>query len=259
VGLDVYVGSLTRYLTGDWELVTETAGRELGITVHVERLDEPEDAIRDPDVVREAVLDWRNTLSDALGKPLEWREDDAAPYFTDKPDWGGLVSLHLLAAHVEHPELDLPLEVPEDPFEEPLLQAVIGPDKRGFLKRRRNSDPPRFATLYTPEVWLPVDEDGVWQATFVTGDTVRMASVLALARDLRELANELGAGEDDLRTWSESGGGGEVVGTVETEGGQVLQQLAPGTVLEEGRFGLATVLALAELAVEHRLPMKLDY
>jgi hypothetical protein len=259
VGLDVYVGSLTRYLTGDWELVTETQARELGIPIRVERLNEPEDAIRDPDVVRDAVLDWRNTLSAALGKPLEWREDDVAPYFTDKPDWRGIVGLHMLAAHVEHPELELPHEQPEEPFDHPLLQAVMGSEKRGLLRRRRDTSPPRFASLYTPEVWLPVDEDGVWQATFVTGDTVRMASVLALARDLRELADELGATEDDLHAWRESGGGGDVVGTVETDNGQVLQQVAPGTVLEEGRFGLATVLALAELAVEHRLPMKLDY
>jgi hypothetical protein len=239
MGLDVYVGSLTRYLTGDWELIVETQARELGIPIRVERPNEPEDAIRDPDVVRDAVLDWRNTLSAALGKPLEWREDDAAPYFTDKPDWRGLIGLHMLAAHAEHPELELPHEQPEDPFAHPLLRAVMGPEKHGLLRRRRHEGPPRFASLYTPEVWLPVDVDGVWQATFVTGDTVRMASVLALARDLRELAGEVGATEDDLCEWRTSGGGDGVA--------------------DEGRFALAVVLELAELAVDHRLPMKLDY
>jgi hypothetical protein len=259
MGLDVYVGTLTRYLTGGWELVAETQARELGLTVEVVRADEPEDAISDPDVVRDAVLDWRNALSGALGKTLEWREDDAAPYFTDKPDWAGLIGLHMLAAHVEHPELELPVERPEDPFGHPLLKAVTTPERHGLLRRKRDAAPPRFATLYTPELWLLVDEDGVWQAPFVTGHELRMASVLALARDLRSLADELGATEDDLREWRESGGVGAVVGTIETENGQVLQQVAPGTVLEEARFGLATMLELAELAVEHRLPMKLDY
>lgn len=35
MGLDVYVGTLTRYYSGDWELITQRVGRELGLTVEV--------------------------------------------------------------------------------------------------------------------------------------------------------------------------------------------------------------------------------
>jgi hypothetical protein len=37
MGLDVYVGSLTRYYTGDWETIVQQAGREMGLEVRVER------------------------------------------------------------------------------------------------------------------------------------------------------------------------------------------------------------------------------
>jgi hypothetical protein len=37
VGLDLYVGPLTRYHLGDWLTVVQQAGRELGITVQVDR------------------------------------------------------------------------------------------------------------------------------------------------------------------------------------------------------------------------------
>src|SRR5206468_184676 len=122
VGLDVYVGTLTRYLVGDWELATERFAREAGIPFQVIRTNEPEDPVRDPDVVRDAVLDWRTALSEGLGADLSWAESDAMPYFTDKPDWRGYNSLLLLAAHDEHPGLPLPDELPEDPFAHPLLE-----------------------------------------------------------------------------------------------------------------------------------------
>lgn len=41
MGLDVYVGSLTRYYSGDWESVVEQAAREQGLDFHVLRVAEP--------------------------------------------------------------------------------------------------------------------------------------------------------------------------------------------------------------------------
>ena len=41
MGLDLYVGSLTRYHVGDWELVAQTAARELGLPLKVVRQHDP--------------------------------------------------------------------------------------------------------------------------------------------------------------------------------------------------------------------------
>src|SRR5689334_5222627 len=89
VGLDIYVGSLTRYYAGDWELVAQKVAREMGAPLTVIRKHDPEDAIRDPEQIRPAVLAWRQGLSQALQEtltaPLDWDESPEAPYFTDKP------------------------------------------------------------------------------------------------------------------------------------------------------------------------------
>jgi hypothetical protein len=37
MGLNVYVGTLTRYYAGEWELVTQTAAREAGLSFEVVR------------------------------------------------------------------------------------------------------------------------------------------------------------------------------------------------------------------------------
>jgi hypothetical protein len=164
--------------------------------------------------------------------------------------------LLFLAAHDEHPDVPIPEEFPDEPHEHPLLQRV-SPDKRRFF-RRSASVPPRYYALYSPDLWLPTELGAVWSAEFVTGEEMMMSSTLVLRAQLRELARRLGAGERDLARWRESGGGGQVVGTMEVSG-QIIEKVKPGSPQEKGRFGLALLLELAERAVEHTLPLKLDY
>src|SRR6266436_6378887 len=58
MGLDIYVGSLTRYYAGDWETVVQRHARETGVSVRVVRSNESEDAVTDPQVIRSVL---RNT------------------------------------------------------------------------------------------------------------------------------------------------------------------------------------------------------
>src|SRR5919109_5529610 len=99
MGLDVYVGSLCRYYAGDWETIVQQFGREQGFDVRVERWNEPEDRITDPEEIRTIVDGWRSALGKALGKDLSWNESADAPYYTDKPAWDGYGSLQALAAY----------------------------------------------------------------------------------------------------------------------------------------------------------------
>jgi len=54
MGLDVYVGSFTRYYAGDWETVVQRYGRETGLKVDVVRPLDPPDSTRDPGQIRSA-------------------------------------------------------------------------------------------------------------------------------------------------------------------------------------------------------------
>ena len=86
MGLDIYIGSLTRYYAGDWELIAQQAAREMGVPLQIVRSqDDPADAIRDPGVIRPVVKQWREQLSESLAEHLstllDWNEEADAPYF----------------------------------------------------------------------------------------------------------------------------------------------------------------------------------
>jgi hypothetical protein len=230
VGLDVYVGSLTRYYAGDWETVVEQAAREGGFEVQVVRPEPDGDALADPDEITQVVVAWRDALSDAVGQPLDWVEGPAAPYFTDKPAWDGYGSLQVLAACVERDERKRPKEAVEDWA------------KHKAWKKATKADQPRFASLYFPELWLPVALGGVLETNDAAGNDVMIGSSVELLADLRAVNDaSFGGSADELAQWRYAGA-------------------EPGGPFDEtAKFGLAVFLDLSEQSVAERLPMRLDY
>jgi hypothetical protein len=97
MALDVYVGSLTRYYSGDWENAAEKIARERGVQYRVTRT-QPTDVVRDAGRIRPVVLAWRRKLGEALsGKvdaALDWDESADRPprggpvvMLVEAPDW----------------------------------------------------------------------------------------------------------------------------------------------------------------------------
>src|SRR5258708_25787997 len=79
MGLGVYVGPLTRYHMGDWLLIAQQAGEQLGMKVTIVRTrPEPADAITDPAAGLDALLGWQSRLCAALGGPQP-RAEPAGP------------------------------------------------------------------------------------------------------------------------------------------------------------------------------------
>jgi hypothetical protein len=236
MGLDVYVGTLTRYYAGEWKTVVQTTARDAGMTVHVVRQSEPPDAVRDPAQLEAAVIAWRSGISaglvDHLERPLMWREGMAPPYFTDKPAWDCYSALLIWAAHDEHSDGSLPVVAPDDWTTDP---AIALSQAAGFRSRYGQ-------LLYDTELWLPGTFGFTFRAEDPTGSTVGIGSVEALAEQLRELNERTWrADAPTLRTWRQAGA--ECGGPFEVS----------------ARFGFAVLESLAQSAAEHCLPMKLDY
>jgi hypothetical protein len=173
VGLDVYVGSLTRYYVEGAADVVERIARHQGMAVDGQEAEA---------VIRAAVLGWREGLSrwlgDRLAGPLDWDESAPAPCFTDKPGWDGYGGALLLAAHDEHPELPPPAAVSADWPDDPAYQAASA---RGAGSR--------YAQLLTPELWLPCRFDFTVRTRDLTGEEVELGSSAALLDQLERLAD----------------------------------------------------------------------
>ncbi|MGW4498145.1 hypothetical protein ACWENR_05945 [Micromonospora sp. NPDC004336] len=235
MGLDLYVGPLTRYHLGDWLTITQQIGAQEGYDVRIVRAHEEEDGETDPDVVQDVVRGWQQWLGEALGGPVDWPDDPTRPYWTDKPDWDGFGAVLLLAAYDEQPDLrPSPWDRKDDPrgfADAPAYQAAA-------------AQPERYLSLLSGvEWWLPLDDDPlVFEASRPAGEPTPMASVARLVAELRLLDERAGvlAGHDPAE----------------------LRRGLPGddpTVTEVARFGLAVMLHLAETALHHRQPLLLDY
>ena len=236
MGLDVYVGSLSRYYSQDWETVVQRAGREGGVPVEVIGQQGLKDEGADPATIREAVLAWRaqlaEALADSLEEPLDWREDLDAPYFTDKPAWDCYSALLLWAAYAEHPELERPEGCVEDWSTDQAYRLCSSAEPGTHYPN----------LLKGTEWWLPTELPFVFTAADPSGAVAVFGSSVRLAAELSELNSRTWkADPDTLVAWRRNGA-------------------EYGSPLEVGaRFAFAVFEGLAREAVQHRLVMKLDY
>jgi hypothetical protein len=220
VGLDVYVGSLTRYYVEGPVDVVDRIARHQGLPYG--------DGHEAEDVLRAAVLRWRDGLSrwlgDRLAAPLDWDESGPAPCFTDKPGWDGYGGTLLLAAHDEHPELPAPPVVSAD-----------WPDDLAYQAATALGAGSRYQQLLTPELWLPCRFEFTVRTQDVTGEEVELGSSAALLEQLERLAARYRLDGHPI----DDGDGSSL-------------SSAAGT-------GLSVLLRLAARSVRHRVPMMLDF
>src|SRR5690348_5881597 len=154
MGLDIYVGSLTRYYAHDWETVIQKAGREQGTPVVIVRSQSEPDAITDPAQVYQTVRRWQDLMLQGLRRAgssiekLDWDERADAPYFTDKPGWDCFGALLVLASHEQ---AVVPI------FSSRYPKRLADNWQMDFRLQGATASGGRYAHLLGCEVWLPID------------------------------------------------------------------------------------------------------
>lgn len=236
MGLDVYVGALSRYYSGNWEAIIQQSSHELGMEVQIFRANEPQYTLSNQDKIRNVIVNWRQKLSnDLCGKisiQLDWDESTEAPYFTDKPTWHSYWGLLLWAAYAEHPDLKMPSYLRDNLSTDPAYQASLN-DK--FQCKYDQ-------LLYGPELWLPCDFDFTFSARDVSRNNITIGSTKTLLSQLDNLnASTWNADEKTLQEWLQVG----------AERGALLETHA--------RFAFSVFNELAKFSIDNNLPMKLDY
>jgi hypothetical protein len=236
MALDVYVGSLTRYYAGDWESVADRTARERGGKAEAGRPHAAGVPKKDRERIQASVLAWRRTLDGALAphlvEPLSWNETSEAPWFTDGLSWDGFGSLVLWAAYAEQPTFRRPAALPKEWDDD---AALVRSNADGFRSRYSH-------LVRNVELWLPTTLDFTFEGEDVDGRRIIVGSSTTLRRQLGEL---------NAATWKME----------EDEMAALAQGRPSGRVSLEvtARHAMAVMSGLVRLAVQHRLPMKLDY
>jgi hypothetical protein len=191
---------------------------------------------RTPEHLRAAVIAWRAALSEQLGDriatPLDWNETPDAPHFTGRPGWDGFGSLVLWAAYAEHPALRRPESLPEAWDDDP---ALTRSKAAGFRSRYPH-------LMRDVELWLPSPFEFDVDGEDIAGRRVTMGSAATLQRQLADL---------NLATWEASAAAVAEWQRHPPDAAADLEFCA--------RYGFAVLTDLVRQAVDHRLPMKLDY
>ena len=241
MGLDNYVGPLTRYYTGNWETILQQATKGSDIPVRIVRPNPPYQGWfalllglfrpRGPAAAAKAVLRWRDRLRRELGiADLDWNEYPEAEYATDKPAWDCYGALVLWAAYDEFPNAkrrETANEWDKDP---------------AYLTSRVNPHSRYQHLIADTELWLPVEFRVPVRTAAVRGESIVVGSSVRLLAELREL---------NSRTWNASD---QQTSEWRYDGAEF-----GGPLESSARFGFSIFYELTKRSVAARLPMKLDY
>ena len=235
MGLDVYVGTFERYYTGQWETIIQKLGREAGMQVQVVRanqsgwLERVLGWFRPKPNVSADIEAWRSRLSKEAGVPLAWNESQDAEYFTDKPGWDCYGAVLLWAAYEEAGSGNRPITAESWSDDEVL---------RGAMENRSS----KYRHLLNgTEIWLP-GEIEPFSTESLARERVMIGSTTKLGGELAALNRATwNASPSEISAWRKAAP-------------------EPDAPLEESaKFGFALLSELVDLAIQHRLPMKLDY
>lgn len=236
MGLDIYVGALSRYYSRQWETVVQQMGREMGMNVTVIHANPVDDAITDPQELLNIVHHWRKDLAQRLpperADELSWNESFEAPYYTDKPAWDCFDALRIAAAHQEHPSWRKVKNVP----------AELASD-RSYRKSLKRGGAGRYAQLLLGvEMWLPFTSNLIFEAETPAGQQSLIGSTTALQNQLNALNRSL---------WQMDSAQLDAVRRADG------QQSDPLDI--KARFAFSIMKSLVDRAVADHMPMLLDY
>lgn len=239
MGLDIYVGSFSRYLAGDWLTVAAQAAATEGIKFAT-ILPGGEQESPDPAEITAMVASWKSAMADALEVTQTWDENPDAPYATDQPHWLGYGALLLLAARLERPELASDSDDPANFLDSAAFDAAHQDGSSMFP-----------SLLGGAQWWLPLQGlSATFTGTGFQGEMLAMSTLDLLEHELDVLSQGLGVTGQALAEALLMGGPGV--------DGPESPAAAPEYLLEWGVFGLAVFRELAAQAQRMQLPLLLD-
>lgn len=227
--VELFVGTLTRYYSTDWQDGRTRAGYPSPFGV------KGANAVTDPVELQGVIAEWRDNASEKLKEhlkhPLTWQEGMLPPYFVGELGMTGYGGAILLTAYTNYAHLPRPVMFMKTWEGDPAIDAAMKAEKKDPLWEVMNCG-----------IWLPDDFSFGIGMKDPSGAPLKAGSIELLWKGLQYL-NEVnwGASAEDIMTWR-------------------AREIAEGDPFEnQAQFGFAVFHEMCRLARENRLPMKLHY
>lgn len=228
--VELFVGTLTRYYSADWQ----NARTRAGYPSPFGQKTTPQ-TVTDPVELQGEIAEWRDNaslkLQEHLKGPLHWQEGMLPPYFVGELGMTGYGGAILLTAYTNHAHLPRPVMFMPTWAGDAAIDASLKAEKKDALWEVMNCG-----------IWFPDEFAFGIGLKDPSGTPLKAGSIELLWKGLQYL-NEVnwGASAEDIATWR-------------------TRDVADGDSFEtQAQFGFAVFHESCRLARENRLPMKLHY
>lgn len=260
MGLDLYVGPLCRYLSGDWKTVLQQEHEARGETLHVLRLGDSGEPLT-PDQAEKTVLEYQQRISrewtEKLSAPFTWNDTRSLPYWTDKPDNAGQNALAVWAAYLDQSELTRPVTLPDPYDDDPAYQAAY--DQKGV----------NDTYIVEFHLFLPINDGFVFLDDDPVGAKRRTTTLRVLRETLRRIDQMSWTSTPQQREeWARKGPPDYKallrptgwMNKIKTRVGMSRDSAVPATSPFEmaAQFGFALYWQALEFAERHQVPIVTD-
>lgn len=235
MGVDIYVGTLTRYYARDWQTILQ---QTMPTKMHYFGKNAPKEGetLSQAEVLP-LVSAWRAQIAQFTKEHIpgdwNWDESPEVPYWTDKPGWYGHNALRAVALD---PRSDRKKKIDKIP------QYL--PGEWGKLKISATATDYRH--VIWPQWWVPLSFAHMFTVPGVGNEPRTIGSIDRLIAELRRL-NEATIGADAQKLeWYR-------------RANEFPEKLEDWLIEQAFGFGLAMLMGLAEQAQRNRLPMLLDW
>lgn len=230
MNVDLFVGTLTRYYSEQWQ----NAATRQGSRSPFGQSQSPH-AVTDPVELQGIIAGWleeaETKLKEHLKEPLSWQEGMLAPHFVGELGLIGYGGLILLTAYTNNAHLPRPIMAMKSWDGDPAVELSLKAEKKDALWEIVNCG-----------IWFPTNFAFGIGMKDPSGTPLKAGSLELLWRGLDYL-NETnwGATPETITSW-------RATPPSETDAFET-----------QAQFGFAVFHDMCKLAREHHLPMKLHY
>lgn len=195
MGLDIYAGTLTRYYSGNWELVSQQIAKQLGVAytrITPEGENEPIQNPKEIAQIQEIVQNWQSLMYNQL--PQEYRE----------PLWDENIEKDYFTENIGHePWIALSIVKIATLLNKPFPKTICGDSiaESPLLKYGEEDDEIR-TSLLNVQLWLPFEQS--YKLSFVDpkNENAMLATISYLENELKDLNNAIWkADEPTILSW----------------------------------------------------------
>jgi hypothetical protein len=256
MGVDLYAGPLQRYYTRRWETPAQVHARAAGLAHEIHHASGVDPLSLSDDDAAKLVQAFQLDLAPKLELDLaQWREAFDVPYRSVQLTQEGLAALVLWAAHQHRPDLERPLELPDDVWETEAVQEAsqrgyyVGPIATVEAHMIVPGAAPRITALRDP-----IGRDLVIVTTAALDDAIdALAPTLDIEsgeveKVIKEMPSLTGKALVRRKWWERH----------KSEWYEVSVQKPDDQVAAFARYGLACLMALHDFSQRHGVPILRD-